>query len=114
MSIYGTEEEFLLVDDGEREVRVFVQVVPAWIDFPADYLPAPRAGVANEEGYLHPRAAVFIDADRCGKGRQEGTDFQAQQYHSPLLVLSGEEYEKISFREVMRRLRLALAQVEAG
>lgn len=109
MSIYGTEGEFHLVNEDHRDgrpVEIMVQVVPSWVDFEADYLPPPRKGIPEGDGYVHPRAAFFVEPG-SGKG---GGRYGGQEYHKPLLVLSGEEYERMPFREVMERLQEAISK----
>ena len=101
MSIYGTETA-LYLDVGwqKQPVEIHVQAVPAWVYFVADWLPPPRPGIPESKGYLHPRAAVFVIAG-SPKG---GEGFDGQQYHQPLLVMSGEEYERATFRDLMALL----------
>ena len=109
MSIYGTDFTFALVDDIEEwPRRVMVQVVASFIadDGPDwSFLPPPRLGIEEEDGYEHPRAAVFVLDET-----EKGTERNGQEYVSPLLTLTGEEYETLSFREVMGRLEDALAK----
>jgi len=49
------------------------------------------------------RAVVFV-TENCVKG----TDRSPQEYATPLLVLTGEEYSHITFAELYRRLCDAL------
>jgi len=114
MSIYGTEHYIGINDDGFKDEfhHVAVQLVsshirhegPGW-----EWLPPNRTDItekqAEEEGYLHPRAVFFI-ADWTEKG----TARNGQEYVNPLLMLTGEEYEKIPFRELIGRLEDAIQE----
>lgn len=63
--------------------------------------PARRVGVdATEDGL---RAVVFAAGDM-----KKGTARAAQEYESPLLVLTGEDYGRLPFQELHDRLCDAL------
>jgi hypothetical protein len=49
------------------------------------------------------RAVVFVTEHTI-----KGTDRHPQEYQSPLLILSGEDYSRITFEELHRRLCDAL------
>lgn len=100
MSIYGTGHSFAVEADDDELVFVHEQVVPSWITEPYDWLPPSRGGDIEGDGYARPRAVVFV-LDGEPKG---GPGYGGQQYHAPLLVMSGEDYERTTFRDVMRRL----------
>lgn len=103
MSIYGTGRVFSIHIDGEL-VEVIEQVVGSHIREPYDWLPTPRLDVSDDDSYLHPRAVVFVLAGEP-KG---GEGYGGQQYHRPLLVLSGEEYARVTFHAVMSQLTDAI------
>jgi hypothetical protein len=95
-----------------------------WIEVTAQGVPAhigsPAPGMGYEDGdpyaaFLPPaipdppedtdamRAVVFVTEDA-----KKGTAQCGQEYENPLLVLSGEEYEKITFGVLHDRLCTAL------
>jgi hypothetical protein len=95
-------------------VNVFAQGVPAHIGTPTPgygyeagdpydaFLPPPRRiGVDGSEDGL--RAVVFVAGDT-----KKGTSRGAQEYESPLLVLTGAEYEVIRFQDLHDQLCDAL------
>ena len=127
MSIYSTlweirlpvEPERMLIDanlrgwtwkDGEQVpytenwVEVFAQGVPGHIGHPderpgrgddcAAFLPPALTGPYREDGL---RAVVILLAGQDEKG----TPRHAQEYVRPLIVLSGEEYEKMRFAHLL-------------
>ncbi len=102
MSIYATIAEIGIKRFGDEAfVDVFVQGVPPHIDHtgPAwEFLPP----VVDPEGETM-RAVFFVE-----KGEDKGTQRCGQEYVKPLLVLTGVEYETISFVELMKRLEDAL------
>lgn len=96
--------------DGCEWVDVFAQGVPAHIGTPtpgygyesgdlyAAFLPpAVRIGVDAPEDGL--RAVVFVTGDT-----KKGTSRGAQEYESPLLELTGAEYEGMQFQDLHDRL----------
>jgi hypothetical protein len=96
--------------DGCEWVDVFAQGVPAHIGTPtpgygydsgdpyAAFLPpALRIGVDASEDCL--RAVVFVTGDT-----KKGTSRGAQEYESPLLELTGAEYEGMPFQDLHDRL----------
>ena len=119
MSIYTTLWQLRFPRTGDaREgcewVNVFAQGVPAHIGTPTPgygyeacdpydaFLPPPlRIGVDGSEDGL--RAVVFVTADT-----KKGTSRGAQEYESPLLVLTGAEYEVMRFQDLHDQLCDAL------
>jgi hypothetical protein len=115
MSIYATlwHLRFPRMGDayaGCEWVDVLAQGVPAHIGTPspgygyesgdpyhAFLPPACRIGIdASEDGL---RAVIFVVSDA-----KKGTVRSAQEYESPLLVLSGSEYRTIPFHDLHDRL----------
>lgn len=115
MSIYATVWALKFPKEGDEHhgcewIAVTAQAVPAHIG-------APTAGCGYEEGdpfaaFLPPaletdaegeppfhRAVVFVSEHSL-----KGTTRSAQEYVSPLLVLTGEEYVQITFEELHRRI----------
>ena len=119
MSIYATLWQLKFPRDGDAYygcewVRVTAQGVPPHIGTPtpghgyengdpyADFL--PPAVPVNEEGEAqYMRAVVFVTEDT-----PKGTSRSGQEYAGPLLVLTGEEYAKITFENLYERLCAAL------
>ena len=64
----------------------------------ASFLPPPVTVDENGDA-PHMRAVVFIT-----EFAKKGTNLSSQQYQSPLLVLTGVEYDKISFADLHERL----------
>jgi hypothetical protein len=88
----------------ERWIEVYAQAVPAHIGHPseypdgdpyADFLPPVTE---HDEGT--PRAVFIIDKDHYQK--------EGQRYIAPLLMLTGEEYESVSFGDLLHRIQIAL------
>jgi hypothetical protein len=115
MSIYATHWILKFPRYGDAHwgcewVEVCGQGVPAHIGTPtpghgyesgdpyAGFLP-PAMPVADEEDLTALRAMVIV---------RRGTRKNVQQYEDPLLVLSGEEYDRIPFGELYRRICDAL------
>lgn len=113
MSIYATLWEIKVprrhrYDD--EWVEVFAQAVPAHIGHPstypegdpyADFLPPVVREYDPETGNAPFNRAVVI--------LQEGRDKKdIQRYVDPLLVLSGEEYARIPFPELLERIYQAI------
>jgi len=102
MSIYATMAEIGIKRFGDREfVDIFVQGVPPHIDDvgPAwEFLPPP----VDPNG-THMRAVFFVEA-----GEEKGTPRCGQEYVRPLLMLTGEEYERVRFVDLIARLEDAL------
>ncbi|HMF17856.1 MAG TPA: hypothetical protein VKE98_11655 [Gemmataceae bacterium] len=110
MSIYATLWEIHLpqVDTGgEPCACVYAQAVPAHIGHPshypdgdpyADFLP-PVVREYNPETDEAPwyRAVVIVQAGRNKK--------DIQRYVDPLLVLSGEEYARVPFQNLLDRIQ---------
>jgi len=66
------------------------------------FLPPPIE-VDSDGDAPHMRAVVFIT-----ELTQKGTERSAQEYQLPLLVLTGEEYNKITFSDLYERICSAL------
>jgi hypothetical protein len=119
MSIYATlwHLKFPRYGDaytGCEWVDVLAQGVPAHIGSPtpgygyedgdlyASFLP-PAIEVPADDDSRNLRAVVFVIA-----GTAKGTDRSAQEYVSPLLVLTGQEYQILSFGDLHERICDAL------
>ena len=115
MSIYATLWRLQFPRFGDEHtgcewVEVWAQGVPGHIGTPTpghgyetgdpygDFLPPPIVLELDDHG-CRLRAVVFIRA---------GTPKDIQRFVDPLLVLTGEEYERSSFAELHRRLCDAL------
>jgi hypothetical protein len=119
MSIYATLWSVQIEDPAApltkpRWVRVTAQAVPPHIGSPtpgcgyedgdpyADFLPPPVQ--TDETGdATYDRAVVFI-TDTTKKG----TARNGQEYVNPLFIMTGEEYAKVSFDTLLRRLEEAI------
>jgi hypothetical protein len=119
MSIYATLWKLKFPKEGDEYVGcawivVTAQGVPPHIGTPtpgmgyedgdpyASFLPSPVE--VDEKGHdPYMRAVVFV-AEHTIKG----TDRHPQEYRNPLLILSGEDYSRITFEELHRRLCDAL------
>lgn len=115
MSIYATLWTLQFPCEGDATldcdwITVHAQAVPAHIGTPtpghgcesgdayAGFLPPPVA--VNTHGEApHDRAVVFVTEKSI-----KGTERHPQEYAAPLLVLTGEEYARITFGELHRRL----------
>lgn len=119
MSIYATLWKLQFPKDGDyvmncEWIGITAQGVPAHIGSPtpgvgyekgdpyADFLP-PAVMVGAEGDAPHMRAVVFVT-----EFTQKGTERSAQEYFSPILVLSGEEYSRITFADLHERICAAL------
>jgi hypothetical protein len=115
MSIYATLWELKFPKDGDGFfgcdwIEVMAQGVPAHIGSPSPdagydggdpfgaFLPPPVPVDADGDA-RHMRAVVFVT-----EFTHKGTDRCPQEYQSPLLVLTGEEYDKITFADLHERL----------
>jgi hypothetical protein len=107
----GSFEHWIDLTDGtqrrERWVEVYAQAVPAHIGHPsmypdgdpyADFLP-PVVDY-NPDIDCPPRAVLIIDEDHSEK--------DGQRYLSPLLLLTGTEYEQLTFAALLDRITMAL------
>jgi hypothetical protein len=118
MSIYATLWEIKVSRrhdfDGEW-VQVYAQAVPAHIGHPsgypegdlyADFLPPVVQDYDPETGTApHHRAVVIV---------QEGRDKKdVQRYVDPLITMSGEEYSRIPFQELLDRIHAAMGWDES-
>jgi len=119
MSIYATLWQLKFPRHGDAHtgcewIGVTAQGVPAHIGTPtpghgyadgdpyAEFLP-PAIPVAEDTEPSRLRAVVFV-AD----GASKGTARSPQEYVDPLLVISGAEYEALSFRSLHDRICDAL------
>jgi hypothetical protein len=119
MSIYATLWSIQVQDPAApftnpRWVTVTAQAAPPHIGSPtpgcgyedgdpyADFLPPPIE--TDEMGSAEYNRAVVFVTDETKKG----TERSGQEYDNPLLVLTGEEYAKMSFDELLHRLEEAI------
>ena len=119
MSIYATLWSLKFPKEGDEHIgcewiRVTAQAVPPHIGSPTPgcgyedgdpygaFLPPPVPTDAEGGAPFH-RAVVFIT-----EYSTKGTPRSAQEYASPLLVLTGEEYARITFEELHRKIWDAL------
>lgn len=119
MSIYATLWKLKFPKEGDEHTDC------EWIEVTAQAVPphvgSPTSGNGYENGdpfaaFLPP--AVETDADGLAKYDRavvfvseytiKGTERAGQEYISPLLVLTGEEYVRIPFEELHRRICDAL------
>jgi hypothetical protein len=70
---------------------------------PSIFLPPEKDGPDPDEDDMSPRAVVFVT-----EHSRKGTDRSGQEYADPLLVLSGEEHERIPFVELHEKLCASL------
>ena len=119
MSIYATLWRLKFPSHGDDHtgcewLAVIAQGVPAHIG-----TPTPGFGDDGEDpyaGFLPPAVAVPTDNDGqtmravvfVTETTRKGTDRSAQEYVSPLLVLSGLEYATIPFGDLHHRICNAL------
>ena len=112
VSIYATLWEIKMPRrhefDGEW-VTVFAQAVPPHIGHPsvypegdpyADFLPPVVQEYATARGKAPFRAVVLVQE---GRDKKEG-----QRYVDPLIVMTGEEYARIPFQELLDRIHKAM------
>ena len=119
MSIYATMWKLKFPKEGDVYlgcdwVEVTAQGVPPHIGSPtpglwyehsdpyAGFLPPPVETDADGDA-PHMRAVVFVTEHSV-----KGTKRHPQEYGRPLLVLTGEEYSRVTFEELHRRLCDAL------
>lgn len=119
MSIYATLWKLRFPKEGDEHhgcewIEVTAQAVPPHIGSPtpgygyekgdpfADFLPPAVRTDADGDAPFY-RAVVFVTEYSL-----KGTPRNGQEYVSPLLVLTGEEYSRITFEELHRRLCDAL------
>lgn len=115
MSIYATLWQLKFPSEGDdffgcEWVTVTAQGVPAHIGTPTPghgyengdpysaFLPPPLEVDENGDAPFM-RAVVFVK-----EGTPKGTKENGQEYIGPLLMLTGEEYARITFDELHRRL----------
>jgi hypothetical protein len=119
MSIYATVWKLKFPKEGDEHmdcewIEVTAQAVPPHVGSPSpgsgyengDPFAAflPPALETNSDGEApHNRAVVFVTEYSI-----KGTTRSGQEYVSPLLVLTGEEYDRITFEELHRRICDAL------
>jgi hypothetical protein len=115
MSIYATLWKLKFPKEGDHVagcdwIEVTAQGVPPHIGSPSPgagyesgdpygaFLPPPMA--VNSDGDApHLRAVVFVT-----EFTEKGTERCSQEYQAPLLVLTGEEYDKIHFADLLERI----------
>ena len=115
MSIYATLWKLKFPKEGDEHmdcdwIEVTAQAVPPHVGSPtpgngyadgdlfADFL--PPAVVTDSDGLAkYNRAVVFVTEYTL-----KGTERCGQEYVSPLLVLTGEEYARATFEELHRRI----------
>ena len=119
MSIYATLWKLRFPKEGDGHhgcewIEVTAQAVPAHIGSPtpgcgyeqgdpfAEILPPAVQTDADGDAPFH-RAVFFVTEYSL-----KGTPRNGQEYVSPLLVLTGEEYSRMTFEELHRRLCDAL------
>ncbi len=115
MSIYATLWNLKFPKDGDdfsgsEWIEVTAQGVPPHIGSPSpgagyeegdpygSFLPRP-VEVDSEGDAPHLRAVVFVT-----EFTSKGTERSGQEYQSPLLTLTGEEYSRITFAELHERI----------
>src|SRR6185312_7860986 len=106
MSIYATLWEIQIETEemSERWTRVIAQGVPSHIGHPSHY---PQGDPYGD--FLPPVVDCDREALRAVVFVQEGReDKDGQRYVDPLFVLTGQEYEAISFVELLERLHQAV------
>jgi hypothetical protein len=119
MSIYATLWKLRFPKEGDHHsgcewIEVTAQGVPPHIG-------SPTPGAGYEQGdpfavFLPPSIAVNSDGDAphmravvvVTEFTPKGTDRSPQEYQSPLLVLSGEDYFRITFADLHERICAAL------
>src|SRR5213593_3389199 len=119
MSIYATLWKLKFPKEGDEHlgcdwIEVIAQAVPPHIGSPtpgcgyesgdpyASFLPPALQTDVEGDAPFH-RAVVFVT-----EYSTKGTQCSAQEYASPLLMLTGEEYARITFEELHQRLCDAL------
>jgi hypothetical protein len=119
MSIYATLWKLQFPEDGDYHsesswITVTAQGVPPHVGSPspgagyeagdpfAEILPPPVEVDENGDA-PHMRAVVFVTEHTF-----KGTARNGQEYVSPLLVLTGEEYSRATFEELHERICVAL------
>jgi hypothetical protein len=119
VSIYATLWSLKFPKEGDDHlgcewITVIAQAVPAHVGSPtpgcgyedgdphAAFLPPALATDADGDAPFH-RAVVIVTEHSI-----KGTERSGQEYPSPLLLLTGEEYARMSFEELHRRICHAL------
>lgn len=119
MSIYATLWTLKFPKEGDEHsgcdwIEVRAQAVPAHVGSPtpgcgyetgdpyAAFLPPAVATDADGDAPFH-RAVVIVT-----EYSTKGTERSGQEYVSPLLLLSGEEYARITFQQLLERICDAL------
>jgi hypothetical protein len=119
MSIYATLWKLKFPKEGDEHlncewIEVTAQAVPPHIGSPTPgngyekgdpfttFLP-PALETNSDGEALHNRAVLFVTEYTI-----KGTERNGQEYASPLLMLTGEEYSRITFEELHQRICDAL------
>lgn len=109
MSIYATIHHFTIEEGPNGEpYDIFVQAIPGHIGHPSEY-PDGDPFAHYYDGKMPPpprhpdqfRGVVIVD---------QHSEKSGQEYTSPLLVLSREEYFSIGFEELMERIAEAISE----
>ena len=119
MSIYATLWKLRFPKDGDHHsgcewIEVTAQGVPPQIGSPT-----PGAGHEQDDlfaGFLPPPIALDSDGEApqmravvvVTEFTPKGTDRSPQEYQSPLLVLSGEDYSRMTFADLYEKICIAL------
>jgi hypothetical protein len=109
MSIYATLWTIKIETEFDKWHEVYAQAVPGWINYigkewewlPPELYPSntPSSVMENSENFIRFRA-VYI----CDDLTTKGTERNGQEYVNPLLVLTGEEYEKILWKDLLDKI----------
>ncbi len=105
---FPVDEGYCFADEpganGCNCIDIYAQGVPAHIDYTGpgwdEWLPAP---VEDTDGNMR---AVFI----CGPKTRKVTERNGQEYVNALVVLSGAEYDCITFRDLFNRITDAIEE----
>lgn len=112
MSIYATISTIRLPQEGmvpvneknTKWVSVIAQGVPAHIGRRDQYDDDPYSSflppALKKESNLPYRAVVFVKQG----SKKGGKNHHPQEYHNPILVLSGKQYEQKRFDEIVHSL----------
>ena len=121
MSIYASLWSIQVPRDGyiafepDDYAEVYAQAVPPHIGHPSVYtdgdpyaafLPPVVQIDREDEPDWQPYRAVVI----CAPWTTKGTERSGQEYVNPLLVLTGTEYQTITFQDLMGRILEAMAE----
>lgn len=111
MSIYATLDTIQYEDEHGVRHEICFQGVPGHITYTGekwDWLPPPLPQADTQGDDWRLRAVVVISGET-----HKGTPRNGQEYLHPLFILTGEEYERITWREMMERIGKAIQEQEA-